>query len=90
MGAWLERDVQRRAGGVAAMRAAVLERRDLGMSATELGMVTLADHLAAANQDGANHGVGADPPAPQLGQLQRTPQMDAILVGDQLGRHQPS
>ena len=84
--AGLERHVHRRPGGVLAARAAVLERRPLGVQAAELGVEALADHLAVAHDDGADQRVGADLPPPILGQLQR-----ALQVGRSVpvaGSHQ--
>ena len=60
------------------------DRGDLGVRAAELGVVALADHLAVAHEDGADDGIRADLPAPQLGELQRTAKMRAVLVGDEV------
>ena len=62
----------RRARRVLAPRAGVLDRRDLGVDAAELGVEALADHLAPdARQHGADERVGADPPPALLGELER-------------------
>ena len=71
VGAGLERHVHRRPGRVLAPRAAVRQRRPLGVQPAELGVEALADHLAVADDHGADQRIGADPPAPALGQLQR-------------------
>ena len=78
VGAGLERHVHRRPGGVVAPRGAVGERRPLRVQPAELGVEALADHLAVADDDGADQRIRADPPAAALGQLQRAPQMGPV------------
>lgn len=79
MGAGLERDVDRGTGWVVAATAAVGERRDLGMRAAELGVVTLADHRPAGNDDRADDRIRADPAAAELGELKSPAQVGEIL-----------
>ena len=86
MRAGLERHVHRRPRGILSAAPAVLERRPLGVNATELGVEALADHLSVADDDGADQRVRADPPAPALGELQRPPEVSPIR-GCELGVH---
>jgi hypothetical protein len=86
VGARLERDVERRAGGIAAAPAAVLERGDLGVRAAELGVEALADRLTTADDDGTDERIGTDPPTPPLGQLERPPQVRSILLCSDRGQ----
>jgi hypothetical protein len=46
---------------------------------------SLADHLAVANDDGADERIGADLPAPLLRQLESAPQIRSFLFGADLG-----
>ena len=80
MRARLERDVERRPGGMPATTAAVLERGDLGVPAAELRVKALADRLTSRHQDRPDQGIGADPPPPPLGKLERPPEMGPILI----------
>ena len=59
--AGLEGDVDGRPGRVVAALAAIGERRDLGVNGTELRVPALADHRVAADHDGADRRVRADP-----------------------------
>jgi hypothetical protein len=76
----LEADVERRARGIPAAASALLERRDLGVGAAELGVKALADRLAFPDQDSPDHRIGTDPPAPPLGELERPTKERSILL----------
>ena len=76
MGAGLEGDVDGGAGRVLAAGAGVLERGALGVQASELGVEALADHIAVADDHGADQRVRAHPAAAALGQLQRLRRWD--------------
>jgi hypothetical protein len=86
VGAGLEGDVHRRAGGVVAALAAVGERRHLGVDAAELGVKPFPEDLALAADHGADERVRAHPAAPAIGQLQRAAQKGAVGICDH-GRH---
>jgi hypothetical protein len=73
MGARLERDVERRPGGIPAAAAAVLERGDLGVPAAELRVEALADRLTLRHQNRPDEGIGTDPPPTPLGKSERPP-----------------
>ena len=59
-------------------RAAILERRPLGVQAAQLGVEPLADRLLSTHDHGADQRIRADPPAPPLGKLQRPPHVGCI------------
>ena len=65
---------------------AVGQRRPLRVQPAELGVESLADDLAVADDDGADQRIGADPPASTLGKLQRPPEMRLIRACE-LGVH---
>ena len=84
VGAGLERDVDRRPGGVVAARAAVGERRDLGVHAAEPGVKALADRLAAAEITAPTSGFGLTRPRPPSASSSARSEMGPILVcGDE-------
>ena len=82
MGTWLESHVERGARRLVAARAAVGQRRHLGVRAAELGVIALADHLAVAHQDRADQRIGAHPPASLARELERPSEVDPILECD--------
>ena len=71
--------------GSIAPGAAVVQGRDLGVGAAELGVEALADRLAVAHQHRADERVGADPSATALGQLQRPLEVEPVLFCDHVG-----
>src|SRR3954451_12490476 len=81
VGAGLEGHVDRRAGGVLAVVAGILDSGPLGMESTQLRMEPLSDHLAVAHDHGAYQWVGADAPATALGELKSALQVGRILFG---------
>ena len=76
----LERDVHRRAArvGVAAGRG---ERLALGVRPAVGGVEALAEHLAVADDDGADHRIGRHAPAPALGELDRAREVRGRSAG---------
>ena len=65
--------------------AAVLQRGDLGVEPSYLGVEPFADHLPAAHENRADERVGTDATAPAFGQDQRPSQVDPIALCDDGG-----
>ena len=58
------------AGSLPRSRQSV-ERRPLGVQVTQFGVKPLANHLAVPHDHSSDERIGADPPPPALGKLQR-------------------
>ena len=85
VGAGLERHVHGRAGGSTPRPRHASIAATSAWAVAELGVKALADHLAVAHEHRADERVGAHLPAASLGQLQRPPQLDTILLCDHRG-----
>ena len=79
----LERDVDRRAGQIAATGRP--DCLDFGVGAAELLVKAFADRLVVDRDDRADEGIGADPPPAALRQFDRAGKQASIGVG--LQRH---
>src|SRR4029077_529378 len=81
MGAGLERQVDRRAGGVRSACAAVLNCDPRGMQLAELGVETLSDHLTVAHEHGADQRIRAGVASTALREIEGSAQIRSFLFG---------
>jgi hypothetical protein len=84
MGAGLKRHIHRRPSGIVAPLTAIRQRCPLGVEAAQLGVESLAEHLAVAHNHGADQRIGTDAPSTALGKLQSLPQVLRIGIGQLL------
>jgi len=85
VGAGLERHVDRGSGRIGSAGPGVLDRRALAMQAAELGVETLADHLAVVHDHRADERVRAHLSAATLGELQGPAEVRSFLFSADRG-----